>query len=166
MISFGREYNIFFKTYHCNLCKKTFQGYDARALKFLPKEIQNRFPAIVNRKTAIDKRMAWLLHRQIVKCQSFKDFRRMCQEMSAREYWNSFSDYKHMAVRNKKEPSLTKSPRKIDVMGPIDDRNGWWQLIPSERYLRGTFMNMSNDTLPYKVRSMMQITGNLYVYFA
>jgi hypothetical protein len=44
-------------------------------------DVQHRFPAHVYPKTAIDKGLARLLLRQLVKAQSFSDFRKMYEEM-------------------------------------------------------------------------------------
>jgi hypothetical protein len=75
-----RCYLIMCKRYKCNKCAATFNGYDQRAVLQMPDILQGRMPCFVGLKSAIDKKLAWLLSRQIVNSQSLRNFRLMVKE--------------------------------------------------------------------------------------
>lgn len=72
----GQPYYIWCQRFRCanhhgqNI---TFLGYDERVLQQLPGYITDQFPAIISRKSAIDKRVWALVSRQIRNGQSLDD---------------------------------------------------------------------------------------------
>jgi hypothetical protein len=56
----GRPYLILFRSHHCRVCNRNFQGYDPDALSYLPAAAQEQFPCFMFRKSALDKDLARL----------------------------------------------------------------------------------------------------------
>ena len=91
VISLTRPYLLLGKKYICNICRRAgrrcrFRGYNPDAVAHLPTWIQWQMPAYVGPKTAIDRTLLFLLQRQPVCGQSFRDFETMVKELNYKYY--------------------------------------------------------------------------------
>jgi hypothetical protein len=149
------------RQYICRNCARRFQGHDAELIKKLPDHVQQAFPAKVFPKSALDKDLTLILQRQVVKGQSFIDFRQMINELKHEKYWSRHLEYISTELYNRfqKRDSIFANTRPIRAFG--DFKNDWKGSVPTTDVLKRAFVLHSAETEELKNWSMMSLTGTI-----
>jgi hypothetical protein len=159
------DYYILCRQYDCSSCRRSFQGYNAEVVKQLPPEIQYQLPADLQRSTGLDKDLVSLLKRQVVKGQSFADFRAMISECKSEKYWRDHHEYVSAGIgvftrynqRSETAPGgmFLKTPSQIKKFGDF------LYIVPTVESLKKAYMSVSMESYQTKVRKIMSLTGKV-----
>ncbi|KAI3645112.1 hypothetical protein MP228_011276 [Amoeboaphelidium protococcarum] len=161
VMSLNRQYRIISKVYFCNRCQKEFRGHDEEAIKRLPFFLQQRFPAIIYPKSAIDKSLASLLARQVVNGQSYRDFRLMISEMQNENFMVSKLAFMTLQSQKLRNDLGLLPTRGIPNFGEFSDDNLWAGSIPSQGFLQNVFQDLSTRNFDMRKSYTASLTGDI-----
>jgi hypothetical protein len=135
----------------------------------MPDIVQGRMPCFVGLKSAIDKKLAWLLSRQIVNSQSLRNFRLMVKEQLTHGFFEEYKEYLVAATEERRNPTVeatahyAQNGKKISPFGNVDDdwQKGWGMVVPSLPFLSVVLLLALQKLSIYSTRFAMNIISDI-----
>ncbi len=119
---------------HCqnNACKNKFSEHDPRVVSQLPPEWQHAFPAVLTKRSGIDKKVLFNLRASIAEGMGPEPFYRILKENHMRRYYQlQISFMSNLYAKLKAGSVITLKPKYPE----FHDNNGYGGFYPSSRYL-------------------------------
>ena len=157
--------------YICNICRRAgrrcrFRGYNPDAVAHLPNWIQWQMPAYVGPKTAIDRTLLFLLQRQPVCGQSFRDFANMVKELNYKYYYLMCGVYYGFGIADRLTPTVAGAAwyaqpenGKIVAFSEFDDAERYMGKVVGVQFLIRHFLRHAFSRWNFCRRAMQHIGG-------
>ena len=143
-------YYMITRRYICKACESNgiaenqcnFNGWNETSLKLLPNGYQYCFPAVLSKKSALDKTTVDMMRPLFDKGVRPASLQSLLMELHTKKYTKQYIMYNYQvkAAINKSRRFRQARP-KLELLSEFGDCRGYDSFIPSPRYLKSVYVS-------------------------